>query len=334
MTRYIIVGAGGVGATLAAHLHEAGIDHVLVGRGPHIEAIGRDGLRFVVHGEERRVPVVAAASSDDVALTAQDVLVFATKTQDLEAAAKTWAWHSTGDVVGADLVAVSLQNGLAADRILARRFDRVVGGTILTPARFLEPGQVVSGAGGAPGVITLGAVPSGRPEPLLEEIVEDLREASYLVEAVEDVRRWQGAKILWSVRNGIEVLGGDEDLKTSLGDAAVAEARRILEAEGIVPAEATERTIDLTAFHPDPEHRLPAGQQSTWQSFARGASSEVDHLNGEIAALGVLHRIPTPANRALQRVLGLAERRHEAPGTRDVATVTALLEAALSVGAA
>jgi 2-dehydropantoate 2-reductase len=42
---------------------------------------------------------------------------------------------------------------------------------------------------------------------------------------------------------------------------------------------------------------------STWQSIERGAGSvETDYLNGEIALLGRLHRIPTPANTLLQTI--------------------------------
>ena len=47
----------------------------------------------------------------------------------------------------------------------------------------------------------------------------------------------------------------------------------------------------------------PRGGGSTWQSIARGAGSvETDYLNGEVALLGRLHNIPTPANEALQRI--------------------------------
>ena len=55
---------------------------------------------------------------------------------------------------------------------------------------------------------------------------------------------------------------------------------------------------------------------SSWQSIARGAGSiETDYLNGEIALLGRLHRVPTPANSAMQRVAARMVRERMAPGS-------------------
>ena len=45
------------------------------------------------------------------------------------------------------------------------------------------------------------------------------------------------------------------------------------------------------------------GGGSSWQSLARGTGNiEADYLNGEIALLGRLHGVPTPANITLQRL--------------------------------
>jgi len=49
---------------------------------------------------------------------------------------------------------------------------------------------------------------------------------------------------------------------------------------------------------------IEPGQQSTWQSLARGSSHEVDFLNGEVALLGRLHGVPTPFNAAIQQTVG------------------------------
>ena len=49
---------------------------------------------------------------------------------------------------------------------------------------------------------------------------------------------------------------------------------------------------------------IEPGQQSTWQSIARGASHEVDFLNGEIVLLGRLHGVATPFNQAIQQAIG------------------------------
>lgn len=328
MTRYIIVGAGAVGAMLAAQLTGAGIDHVLVGRGEHIRRIREDGLRYVLHGEPQTVRVSTASEPDEVELRSSDLLVLATKAQDAEAAVRTWAWRPV-DVdgrpgVAAELPLLTLQNGFDADRIALRRFARVLGGSILTSAHYLEAGEVRSGARDAVGLLTVGGAPRGT-DPALEGIAADLRRAGYIVQLTDDVTRWKAAKLLISVCNGLEVLVGEDKERSALSERLVAEARAVLETAGLAVADTVaEQTEDLSTLGIDPNSGVVPGRASTWQSFARGVPSEADFLNGEIVLLGRLHGVPTPVNAALQRVLGEADTRRLPPGSRTLREVTDL----------
>src|SRR5690606_28267521 len=55
---------------------------------------------------------------------------------------------------------------------------------------------------------------------------------------------------------------------------------------------------------------------STWQSVVRGASSiETDYINGEVALLGQLHGVPTPANRLMVDLADRVIRERLTPGT-------------------
>ena len=56
---------------------------------------------------------------------------------------------------------------------------------------------------------------------------------------------------------------------------------------------------------------------SSWQSIMKGSGDiEADYLNGEIVLLGRLHGVPTPVNRALQRMANdLARAKGEAQST-------------------
>jgi 2-dehydropantoate 2-reductase len=56
----------------------------------------------------------------------------------------------------------------------------------------------------------------------------------------------------------------------------------------------------------------------------RGLGSiETDYLNGEIALLGQLHGVPTPYNRALQRVANRMARQGQQPGSVTLAELEA-----------
>ncbi|MDP2775790.1 MAG: ketopantoate reductase C-terminal domain-containing protein, partial [Nocardioides sp.] len=60
---------------------------------------------------------------------------------------------------------------------------------------------------------------------------------------------------------------------------------------------------------------------SLWQSLARGVDSEIDYRAGEIVLLGRLHRVPTPANAALQRAAHDLSRSGRPPQPLDAATL-------------
>lgn len=327
MVRYVIVGAGAVGATLAAQLESAGLPYVLVGRGEHIERIAAQGLRFGRRGTTTLVPLRVARGPHEVELTLDDVLVFATKVQDLEEAVRQWSWLPVtggGRRTSAALPVLTVQNGLDSERIALRRFSTVYGGSLMTPARFTVPGEVVVGSAGPVGVLTVGLYPRGVTDEL-ETIAADLRKADYIVQISDDVVRWKAAKLLHNVGNGTEVLSGDPADLALLGSKLVEEAKAVLEAAGIdVADQGTERTEDMSSFRLDDNAGIKPGQQSTWQSFVRGSSSEADYLNGEIVLQGRLHAVPTPYNAAIQEVLGAAGLHRERPGTRTAAEVIAL----------
>lgn len=329
MTRYIIIGAGAVGASLAAQLAGATIPYVLVGRGENIARIAADGLRYNRQGVTSVVLLSTATSPEDVVLDSGDVLVLTTKVHDLEDVVRQWAWQPLADGAGsaADLPVITLQNGLDSERIALRRFGTVYGASILVPARHTAAGEVVLGSGETVGVITAGRYPDGSDDRLAE-IADDLRAAGYVVQLSEDVLRWKAAKILHSVKNGVEVLSGSAEDTARLGDLLVAEAAAALAAAGISVADSVgERTEDVSGFGLDPASAIKPGQQSTWQSFARGTATEIDYLNGEIVLLGRLHGVATPANAALQKVLGAASTAAEGPGSRTAASVLALVDA-------
>jgi len=337
MTRYVVIGAGAVGAGLAAQLELHGLPYVLVGRGAQIAHLAEHGLTYHRKGATTTVPLSTAAAPAEVTLTTDDVLVFTPKVQDLDTAVRDWAWQPLSDVPGrtaADLPVITLQNGLDAERIALRRFAVVYGASLMTPARFTVVGEVVSGAAGPVGVLTIGRYPTGSDDRL-SAVAEDLRAAEYIVQISDDVVRWKAAKIVHNVRNAVEVLAGDAEDKARIENELVAETRAALAAANIAVADTVaERTEDLSSFTLDPDSGILPGQQSTWQSFARGVSAETDYLNGEIVLLGRLHGVAVPFNAAVQAVLGASALAGEKPGTRTATEVLAAAESAATIGKA
>lgn len=88
--RYVIVGAGAIGGTIAGVLARAGVDVVVVARNAHLDALLRNGLRLRTPDGTFTVAVSAVSGPSAIRLTTNDVLVFATKAHQLDTALKTW----------------------------------------------------------------------------------------------------------------------------------------------------------------------------------------------------------------------------------------------------
>lgn len=320
MTRYIIIGAGAVGASLAAQLEGAGIAYVLVGRGTQIAHIATEGLSYRRPGSRTIVRLTTASINAPPALTDEDVLLLTVKTQDVEAATSAWAWRPVaGGGIAADLPLVTFQNGLASEDIALRRFDRIYAASIKVPARFTVTGEVVVAGEPQPGIITLGRYPEGMDDTATS-ITADLAAAGYLTEARHDIHRWKAAKLLHNVTNVVELFSGTEEVAQKAATALADEARHVLEVAGLDPASDAERRLDISGWRVADDSGIERGQQSTWQSFTRGASSEVDYLNGEIVRLARLHGVAAPVNAAFQQAAAELARDGGKPGSITLAS--------------
>jgi 2-dehydropantoate 2-reductase len=334
MTRYVVIGAGAIGALLAAQLELAGIDTVLVARGANLAAIRENGLLVRRPQGTDTVRLTVVGGPQELRLTSQDVLVLATKTQDAEEVLARWAWlpvhESAADdpagpaLLAADLPVLTFQNGLATEELALRRFRAVYGVSIGVAASYLVAGEVVSPSYPVIGVAWLGRYPD-QADPAADGYVRDLVRAGYTVESVPDISAWKARKLLANVGNGLDVLAGRPEQKARARELLVAEATAVLAAAGLrIPAGPPSPLISTLTVEPVPGHT--GGRLSTWQSFARGASSEVDYLNGEVVRLGRRHGVPTPVNERLQRLLGALAVAGGRPGIDGLDSVLAPLE--------
>ncbi|WP_167736038.1 2-dehydropantoate 2-reductase N-terminal domain-containing protein [Nocardioides sp. 503] len=303
--RYVVIGGGAVGGALVAQLVPAGHDVVLVARGPHGRAIAEHGLVVRRPGRVDVVDVPVAEGPEAVDLRPDDVLLLTVKTQDAEAALAAWAWQPVaGGGLAADLPVVTFQNGLLTEDLALRRFGRVYGATIAIAASHLTPGEIVSPSlPPAVGLVWLGRYVAPADE-LQDELVADLAGAGLAAWAVPDVRAQKAAKLLGNVGNGLDLFVGDDDTRARARTLLRQEAALVLEAAGtpLPPGGELDRgAVDFSVLAVEGH---VGGRLSTWQSFARGASSEIDYLNGEVVLLARRHGLEAPLNAAVQRLLG------------------------------
>jgi len=313
VTRYVIVGAGSVGAVIGGRLAEAGSDVLLVARGAHLAALVADGLRLEEPDRARTIAVPAVAEPD---WRPGDVALVCVKSQDTAAALRD---------VPRDVPVVSAQNGVVNERWAHEAgFTDVYGMCVVLPAELAEPGVVVNSFAPAPGRLDTGRWPDGVDERA-ERIVADLGAAGFRGQPEPAVMRWKYRKLVLNLLNAADAACAPDDPDLpELVRAARTEGERVIDAAGIPIAsrdEDRERRGDLQIV-PVPG-RTREGS-STRQSLRRGAGSvEVDFLNGEIVAIGTRHGVPTPVNAVLQATATQMAAAGEPPGARRAADLLA-----------
>ena len=327
MTRYIIFGAGAVGGVIGARLFEAGRDVVLIARGPHLDAIRERGLTLQTPLGSNTFRIPAVGHPSEIQFTPDDVVLLTMKTQhtesaldDLRAVRSRPSWSTTA--AGDGIPIVCAQNGVENERIAARRFTRVYGMMVWLPATYLEPGLVQANAAPINGVLDTGSYPTG-VDALIERVAADIDASGIASKAVPDIMRWKYAKLLSNLGNAIQAACDPADDARPLYARVREEALACYRAAGIEHASDEEQGARRTAMsRMAPIAGSRRGGGSTWQSLARGAGSvETDYLNGEIALLGRLHGVPTPANEALQRIAARMARDGTPPGSMRVADI-------------
>ncbi|MGC4772725.1 ketopantoate reductase family protein [Micromonospora sp. DT44] len=325
--RYVIIGAGAVGGTIGVRLAQADRDVTLVARGAHLDAIRARGLTLRQPDGDVTARLAAVDGPGDRPLPADTVLVLTVKSQDTEAALATWvdAPVAGGGTAGERLPLVTAQNGVANERAALRLFADVHPVCVWLPATHLDPGVVVANGHPHPGMLHIGRYPGGADDTD-RAIAADLTAAGFVAPVREDVLRWKYGKLLSNLGNGLQALLG-EDIPDALVERVRAEGVAALAAARIPhtsPAEERAERGDLVQQRPVGGADRAGG--STWQSLARATgSTEVDHLNGEIALLGRLHGVPTPANVSVQRAVRRAARQRIAAGAFPLAELEKMI---------
>jgi 2-dehydropantoate 2-reductase len=321
--RFVIYGAGGIGGVLGARLFQSGAQVVLIARGPHYEALQRNGLHLRAPGEDVHLEIPVVDHPARLTFTSEDVVVLCMKSQHTAAALEDLRMAA-----GSDIPVVCCQNGVANEREALRRFNHVYGMVVILPAMHLEPGAVITHA--APpgnGVLDVGRYPRGIDQRA-EDIARAVSRAGFACRPDPAVMRQKYAKLLMNLNNALqaatEMADGTQDISRMMRQEALA----CYAAAGIDCASADESREQLAHMRPGDVPGTPRSGGSSWQSIMRGTGNvETDYLNGEIVLLGRLHGVPTPANTAVQQIGVELIRSGGKPGSVAITDVLARIAA-------
>jgi 2-dehydropantoate 2-reductase len=300
----VVVGAGAIGCYFGARLARAGQAVTLIGRPGHVEAIRRDGLRFLSGGAEERIAIGAA--TDLAAVRGARLVLFCVKSFDTDAVAQAMAPH-----LAPAAVVLSLQNGVDnAERIGLHAANPVIPVLVYAAAEMPAPGTVRHTGGGN---LVIGLTRAQRSDVQrrreLDEAVELFTAADVPIKVSDDIEGELWTKLVMNCAyNAVCALTNSPYGKMvampevrAVMIAAVEEVVAVARAKGIrLPESISDATIRLAGA-------MPVTMSSTAQDIAKGRRTEIDHLNGFVVREGEKLGVATPVNRTLHALTRLLE---------------------------
>jgi 2-dehydropantoate 2-reductase len=318
-----IYGAGAIGGYMGVQLARAGAEVSLVARGPHLEAMKKNGLKLIIDGEERVEHL--NCTSDPKELGPQDYVIIALKA------------HSVPNVVdamqpllGNDTSVVTAVNGVpywyfykfggkfegrtletidpGAKQWNALRPERAIGCIVYPATEVVEPGVIQHVYGDK---FPIGE-PSGETTDRITKLSEVMNAGGLRAPVMNNIRDELWLK-LWGnlCFNPISALTHAtlDIIASDPGTRAVAKAM-MLEAQDIAQKQGVNFRVDV-------ERRINgagavgAHKTSMLQDLERGRPMEIEPLVTVVQEMGRMMEVPTPT---LDVVLALVQQRAKIAG--------------------
>ena len=301
-----IFGAGAIGGYMGVKLAQIGTDVSLVARGPHLEAMKKNGLRLIEGESDVTVPVEASENPEDLGF--QDYLIITLKAHSVPSIIEKvrplvnekttivsgvngipwWYFHKIGgEFEGAKLASVDPGN-VQWDSFGP---SKVLGCVVYPAAEVLEPGVIKHIEGNR---FSLGE-PDGSKSDRALKLSKVLTEAGMKAPVRPKLRDEIWVKLWGNLSfNPISALTHAtlDVLCTDIGTREVAR-KMMLEAQSIAEKLGVKFPIDV-------ERRIDGGaavgahRTSMLQDLDQGRPMEVDALVTSVQELGRITNTPTP----------------------------------------
>jgi 2-dehydropantoate 2-reductase len=287
-----IYGAGGVGGYFGARLAAAGNEVHFIARGAHLRAMRERGLRIESALGDAHVarPLV---HEDPAEIGPVDVVMFALKLWDVEAAAKRVA-----PLLHANTRVIPFQNGIEAPEMVARAIGE---------KHVLRGVAYIATAIRAPGIVAhTGTMQRLQVGPGAEAFVAACKAAGINVEEAADIERARWEKFVFLVglsgvtslsRHAVGVCRADPELRATL-EAAMAETWRLGRKRGVKLADefVPERMKFVDGLHADM-------RTSMQHDLEQGKPLEAPWLCGAVARMSAQAALEAPVNRTIYAAL-------------------------------
>jgi 2-dehydropantoate 2-reductase len=313
-TKVLFIGAGAVGATVAAWLAERGGAVAVMGRGATQAALRATGItiyQFAAPEATRHAVQVQVVDRPEEAGDA-DIVVLAVKNYSLEATAR-----QVRDALGDRPIIVSMANGIDNQRILPRFFSRVIYCVVGYNARQDAPAVI---GYQRKGPLLIGTLDPSHDADL--RLVHAALAPACPTQIVEELQDAVHTKIVINLTNALDALvgRGAEPLSNfaayqKLLSQTLREGVRVVRAAGFrehrIPGIPSFAFLTLAAalpgwlLRPVFKRRLQAMAMSsmTQDVMLRGAhDTEIESITGYIVRLAAEHGVAAPYNRTIYRL--------------------------------
>jgi len=325
----LVMGAGAIGCYLGGCLQAAGVQTTLVGRTPMLTTLRQHGLTLTdLNGGRHHLPASALQLADCVPARATPALVLlcVKSVATAAAAAQLQTQLRPGTLV------LSLQNGLSNARLAqaAAPALRVLPGMVPFNVAELAPGHFHRGTDG-----TLAA----QDDTQLRAWLPWFARAGLPLALHTDLTPVQWGKLLLNLNNPVNALSGlalraqllDRGYRRVLA-ALIEEALTVLDGAGLQAARLTPlppHWLPTLLRLPTPLFRLLAARMlriddkarsSMADDLARGRTTEIDALCGEVVRLAAAHGLPAPLNAAMVALVNRGPAAHHPLPASDLMT--------------
>jgi len=326
--RFVIAGAGAIGAYLGARMARAGLDVTLFARGAHLRAMQEHGVRVrSAEGDfDARPRVVASLGEAGPA----DVVILAVKAHGLTQLAPQLA-----PVLGPETIVVSTQNGIpwwyfqgsggplegtSLERVdpggvIAAAIEprRVLGSLIYFATEIAEPGVVLHTEGNR---VSLGE-PDGTRSERCRKIAEALNASGLRCRVTAQMRTEIWVKLLGNVVfNPISALTGATLAQIVRDPQVNAVARSMMEeTEAVARALGLELPIGIDQRMAGAE-KVGEHKTSMLQDLEAGRPLELEAVVGAVVELAERLHLPMPHTRTVYACTRLLAERLATSRTR------------------
>jgi 2-dehydropantoate 2-reductase len=302
--RFVIAGAGAIGAYMGAQMARAGLDVTLFARGPHLRAMQERGIQVrAATGDFEARPTI---SGDLEAIGPADVVFLGVKAHSLVDLAPRLA-----PLFGLETAVVGLQNGVPwwfLEEMHLERVDpggvisaaietrRVIGSIVYFATEIVEPGVVQHIEGNR---ISLGE-PDGSRSDRVRAIAEALIKSGLRCPVTAHIRQEIWVKILGNVAfNPISALTRATLVRMVRDPEVNALVRNIMaETECVGKRLGLELPISIDQRIAGAE-KVGEHKTSMLQDLEAGRPPELEAVVGAVIEIGERFGIPMPSTRAV-----------------------------------